>query len=26
MGRTVDKEPHWRHKGEKLDTGATRTW
>jgi hydrogenase small subunit len=24
--RTVDKEPHWRHVGTKLETGATRTW
>jgi hydrogenase small subunit len=25
-GRTVDKEPKWRHPGTKLETGATRTW
>jgi hydrogenase small subunit len=25
-GRTVDKEPRWRHKGTKLESGATRTW
>ena len=25
-GRTVDKEPKWRHRGTKLETGATRTW
>ena len=25
-GRTVDKEPKWRHPGSKLETGATRTW
>jgi hydrogenase small subunit len=25
-GRTVDKEPKWRHTGDKLTTGARRTW
>ena len=25
-GRTVDKEPRWRHKGKELTTGARRTW
>jgi hydrogenase small subunit len=25
-GRTLDKEPRWRHKGDKLTTGAHRTW
>ena len=25
-GRTVDKEPKWRHKGDTLTTGARRTW
>jgi hydrogenase small subunit len=25
-GRTLDKEPKWRHPGKKLETGATRTW
>jgi hydrogenase small subunit len=25
-GRTVDKEPKWRHSGTQLTTGATRTW
>ena len=25
-GRTVDKEPRWRHPGTKLESGATRTW
>ena len=25
-GKTVDKEPRWRHRGTTLDTGATRTW
>src|SRR3954447_1608199 len=25
-GRTVDKEPRWRHPGTTLETGATRTW
>jgi hydrogenase small subunit len=25
-GRTLDKEPKWRHSGKKLTTGATRTW
>jgi hydrogenase small subunit len=25
-GRTVDKEPRWRHKGDTLTTGARRTW
>jgi hydrogenase small subunit len=25
-GRTVDKEPRWRHTGTKLESGATRTW
>ncbi|MDT0550348.1 hydrogenase expression protein HypE, partial [Streptomyces sp. DSM 41529] len=25
-GHTVDKEPKWRHRGTKLETGATRTW
>jgi hydrogenase small subunit len=24
--RTLDKEPRWRHKGDKLTTGARRTW
>jgi hydrogenase small subunit len=24
--RTLDKEPRWRHKGDKLTTGAHRTW
>jgi hydrogenase small subunit len=24
--RTVDKEPRWRHNGDKLTTGARRTW
>ena len=24
--RTLDKEPKWRHKGDKLTTGARRTW
>jgi hydrogenase small subunit len=23
---TLDREPKWRRKGEKLTTGATRTW
>jgi hydrogenase small subunit len=25
-GRTLDKEPGWRHKGTKLYSGASRTW
>ena len=25
-GKTVDKEPRWRHKGRELESGATRTW
>ena len=25
-GKTVDKEPKWRHKGKELTTGARRTW
>lgn len=25
-GHTLDKEPHWRERGSKLLTGATRTW
>jgi hydrogenase small subunit len=25
-GRTLDKEPRWRHTGTELTTGARRTW